>query len=83
MKIIKTHNYKIAESDIDNEKKYKQWILNVKESVKNAIMYEDLSRNDIYELYDWLKTTYRAGVPDSYFERMVSEITDWYKKGMK
>lgn len=83
MKKNKIYNHKISESKNMDEIRYKEWIPYVKMFVQDAIVNREFDKDDIYSLIDLLKTTYRAGAPEKYYEKMVSEIADWYEKGMK
>jgi hypothetical protein len=61
------------------ESKYSKWIGHVKDDVEDAIMNDDIS-DDIDDVMDYLKTSYRAENPEKEYDKMVKDIAKWYKK---
>ena len=59
--------------------RFEDWVKEVIEDVDHSIKVGYLE-DDGFEVYDYLKTNYRANNPEDVYDRMVSEVMDWHKK---
>ncbi len=62
-----------------NESKYSSFLSSVKDEVEDAIMNGDIE-DDSDDVYDYLKTIYRADTPAKIYDRMTKDILKWFKK---